>query len=766
MMKIGMGTLLTIGLIIMGYCVIRASREKHKLAQIVKQIIGIGFVVVLSNIVVLFTQYEIVCFVAFSIYFIGMDWMLYYLLQFSLEYIGSDFDKHVKRKIMLALLFADSISIILNNVFRHLYTITDRVMFNGDSCFGLDTKPAFYIHHCFAFMMAVFCLISLYYRAFKAPAFYRPKYMLIALVLTGTCIVNIFTFKSSVDYSVIGYVVEAVVLYYCTFVFSPQQLLPITLFRVAQDMAVGLFVLDDEGKKIYSNKYANKLLDEEKVFTDRDGVSLEEWCRSKYLKSSEEFTTDVSFWRDGEEIILKIQLQRMMDAHSQLQGGYFVVQDCTEEVLKLKKEKYLASHDSLTGLYNKEYFYQSATEYLQEHPEEELLIACTDIKDFKMINDFFGTKMGDEVLIHFAKQLKAQDEQVIMYGRLGNDIFGLLIRKAEFNEEVFVRDVQEMFTSCVDETTAFPTINYVGIYEIKDRTLPISVMCDRARMAIASIKGDYHKRVAYYNDALRERILHEQELIADLEAAITQEQFKMYLQPQMSTEGKLLGAEALMRWMHPVKGMIMPGDFIPVFEKNGLISEVDKFIWEVACKQLRKWKDEGRTDLYISVNISPRDFYLLNIHQIFTELVDKYDLDPQNIKLEITETAIVMDFKRQLELIERLRKTGFVVEMDDFGSGYSSLNMLKDIHVDVLKIDMAFLRKAKDEERSKKILQMIISLSKQLDMPVITEGVETAEQVAFLTEMGCDMFQGYYFARPMEVEKFEEFILEMQAKEI
>lgn len=147
------------------------------------------------------------------------------------------------------------------------------------------------------------------------------------------------------------------------------------------------------------------------------------------------------------------------------------------------------------------------------------------------------------------------------------------------------------------------------------------------------------------------------------------------------------------------------------------------------------------------------------------DLVKKYDLDPQNIKLEITETAIVMDFKRQLELIERLRQTGFVVEMDDFGSGYSSLNMLKDIHVDVLKIDMAFLRKAKDEERSKKILQMIISLSKQLDMPVITEGVETAEQVAFLTEMGCDMFQGYYFARPMEVEKFEEFIIKMQEKE-
>ena len=234
----------------------------------------------------------------------------------------------------------------------------------------------------------------------------------------------------------------------------------------------------------------------------------------------------------------------------------------------------------------------------------------------------------------------------------------------------------------------------------------------------------------------------------------------MYLQPQVSTEGKILGGEALVRWQHPVKGMIAPIAFIPVFEKNGLISDVDKYMWESACKQLRKGKDEGKDDLYISVNIAPRDFYLLNIYQVFTELVNKYDIAPQNLKLEITETAVVIDLQRQMELIERLRRIGFVVEMDDFGSGYSSLNMLKDIHVDVLKIDMAFLRKAEDEERSKKILQMIISLSGQLGMPVITEGVETAEQVEILTGMGGDMFQGYYYAKPMEVEKFEELYLE------
>ena len=204
-------------------------------------------------------------------------------------------------------------------------------------------------------------------------------------------------------------------------------------------------------------------------------------------------------------------------------------------------------------------------------------------------------------------------------------------------------------------------------------------------------------------------IRSEQELIRDLDDAISQKQLQMYLQPQVSADGKILGAEALVRWKHPVKGMI-----------------------------------------------SPRDFYFLDVYQVFTELVETYAINPKNLKLEIAETAVVMDFKRQLELISKLRHYGFVVEMDDFGSGYSSLNMLKDIYVDVLKIDMVFLRKAEDEERSEKILQMIIALSKELGMPVITEGVETVEQVQFLNEMGCDMFQGYYFAKPMEVEQFEK----------
>lgn len=754
-MKILLATILTVALVVIGICIFKTYKEKHRLAKIVRNILLTGLLIVLFNLVSLLTRFEPVCLVAYSAYFVASDWLLYFLLQFSLEYIGNDFEKHVKKKYMCLLLLADSANILLNNVFEHLYTLKHVSLFGGESYYELVVYWPFAVHYFIILMVAAFCLISLFYGALKAPVFYRKKYMTIAVIMVVLIVLYFITFKSAIDVSVIGYVIEGICIYYCAFVYTPQRLLQKTLFQVTQDMSVALFVMDIEGKNLYSNKYAEELFDTESPLVNKEGITLEQWCRDAYMNQEEEFTKQQTFYRGDEELILKIQLQRMVDAHKQLQGGYFVVQDRTEEIIALRKERYLATHDSLTGLYNKQRFYEKCEKYINRHADKGLLMICTDIKEFKMINDFLGTKTGDLVLQNIAIMLKEQVTKAIYYGRLGNDVFSILMAKEDFSEALFAKEEQGAYFSGMTRDVSFPIINYIGVYEITERTLPVSVMCDRARMAIAKIKGDYHKRISYYDNVMRDTILHEQELISDLNTAISDGQLKMYLQPQTSVSGELLGAEALVRWIHPEKGFIMPGDFIPVFEKNGLISDVDRYIWEVACKQLRKWKEEGREDLYISVNISPRDFYFLNIYQIFTELVEKYDIAPQNIKLEITETAIVMDFKRQMELISRLRQTGFVVEMDDFGSGYSSLNMLKDIHVDVLKIDMAFLKKAEDEERSKKILQMIISLSKELGMPVITEGVENAEQAKFLSEMGCEMFQGYYFAKPMTVEEFE-----------
>lgn len=565
--------------------------------------------------------------------------------------------------------------------------------------------------------------------------------------------------NKAVDLSIFAQLLEGICIYYCVFVFTPQQLLPKTLMQVSNEMDLAIIVFDADKKLLYRNEKAEQYLDTESAIRNLYGVTLFDLCQSDFYEQTDKFTKLETLYQNDKPHKFEIQMKKLQDDGNLLEGTYYIIKDATEELKQQDKEKYLASHDGLTGLYNKQYFYEKTEQYINYHRNKEFLMICTDIREFKMINDFFGTQTGDQVLINFAKMLSEQLSDASIYGRIENDIFGILMAKDKYDEEAFSAKAQEAFESCIDRDISFPTINYIGVYEITDRNIPASVMCDRARMAISSIKGSFQKRVAYYNDTLRDNILYEQELIADFDHAITSGEIQMYLQPQMDNEGHMLGAEALVRWIHSEKGMIMPGDFIPVFEKNGLISEVDKHIWELACKQLKKWKSEGKENLYISVNISPRDFYFLNIYHVFTDLVVKYDIAPQNLKLEITETAIAMDVNRQLELIDRLRSFGFVVEMDDFGSGYSSLNMLKDIQVDILKIDMAFLRKSKDEDRSKKILHMIIDLSKQLGMPVISEGVETKEQVDYLSDFGCDMFQGYYFARPMDVLSFEKLYL-------
>ncbi|MBQ8527748.1 MAG: EAL domain-containing protein [Lachnospiraceae bacterium] len=758
-MRLLLGTILTITLFVIGHYIFKTHNKIKEtdtmIAHDVAWILKIGFIIVLFNIINLFIPSKFPSLIAYSVYFILSNWLLYFLLKFSVEFIGSRFEKHVNRGLMIAVLMVDSVSVALNTCFLHMFDLIP-VKWFGDCFFNVKLKPLFYVHYGISLMLVIFCFVSLFYRVFRAAAYYRKKYLMVASLLVVIVVLNIFTVDKAVDLSVFAYVLEGICIYYCVFVFTPQQLLPKSLLQVAHEMTFGIVVFDAEGAILYKNKKAEHLLDDENPYVNLYGVTLESLCRDNFYEKENSFNKQETLYRNDIPRILDIQMQMIQDDGKHLEGTYYIIKDSTEELEQLNKDKFLASHDSLTGLYNRQYFYEKTEQYINFHRNKEFLMICTDIREFKMINDFFGTKIGDQVLINFSKMLSSQLSDASIYGRIENDIFGILMTKEKYDEEKFSAMAQEAFESCIDTGISFPTINYIGVYEITDRSIPASVMCDRARMAITSIKGSFQKRVAYYNDALRDNIMYEQELITDLDHAIATGEIKMYLQPQMSSDGKMLGAEALVRWEHAEKGMIMPGNFIPVFEKNGLISEVDKHIWELACKQLCKWRSEGKEDLYISVNISPRDFYFLNIYQVFTDLVVKYDIPPHNLKLEITETAIAMDVERQLELIERLRNYGFIVEMDDFGSGYSSLNMLKDIQVDILKIDMAFLRKSKDEERSKKILHMIINLSKQLGMPVISEGVETKEQVQYLSDFGCDMFQGYYFAKPMDVAAFEK----------
>lgn len=281
-------------------------------------------------------------------------------------------------------------------------------------------------------------------------------------------------------------------------------------------------------------------------------------------------------------------------------------------------------------------------------------------------------------------------------------------------------------------------------------------MCDKANLASETIKNEYKSNIAYYTERLFESSIEERRIIGEFERAISNNEFEMYLQPQVDSSGNLYGAEALVRWQHPERGLLSPAIFIDVLEKTGFIYRLDRYMWDKAAKKLSEWKKEGKDQYHISVNISTKDFYLVDVYETFVGLVDKYDIDPVNLKIEITETALMSDFDKNMGIIRRLQNYGFNIEIDDFGSGYSSLNMLKDISADVLKIDMGFLRASENEAKGLDILESIITLAGKLGMKVITEGVETKKQLYMLAEMGCDMYQGYYFSKPIPVDEFEK----------
>jgi EAL domain-containing protein (putative c-di-GMP-specific phosphodiesterase class I) len=298
------------------------------------------------------------------------------------------------------------------------------------------------------------------------------------------------------------------------------------------------------------------------------------------------------------------------------------------------------------------------------------------------------------------------------------------------------------------------TLHY-DFYQIDDPDLDVGTICDRALMALNSVKNSYSEHFAWYDSSMRNKIVEEQELTSIMQESLDQKRFLIYFQPQYNyATGELSGAEALVRFQHPTKGLIMPGEFIPVFEKNGFIFELDKYVWDQTFAQIREWLDAGLKPPIISMNISRRDVYHPQLVSIFEDLVKKYQLDPKLIGLEITESSYMSSPEQLLAIISQLQKIGFRLEMDDFGSGYSSLNTLKDLPVNVLKLDLKFIAQSSYNSRGGKILSSVVHMAHMLNLPVIAEGVETRQQADYLKSVGCYLMQGYYFSKPVPTADF------------
>ena len=414
--------------------------------------------------------------------------------------------------------------------------------------------------------------------------------------------------------------------------------------------------------------------------------------------------------------------------------------------------------DRLTGAYSRESFYSRVEAAIESDHDGDYFIAYADIDDFKLINARYGMESGDELLRYVGGVLRGAVGDDGICGRIGADTFALLMtRRPELSQEEVGELLERDFAAAPVRGSRLK----FGVYEITDRTLSATDMCDRAKLAMASIKHHYGVYYAVYDDSMRDRALREHQLAEDAESALEHKQLAVYLQPKHLTEnGEVAGAEALVRWIHPELGFISPGEFIPLFERNGFISRLDKYMLNEVCRMLRRWIDNGIEPTPISVNISRVDFSASELTHMLERIVDVYRLPHGMIHFEVTESAYTDDPDQIIAAVSVLQQRGFLIEMDDFGSGYSSLNMLSELPIDIIKLDMRFLLSGNDsiEGGKRNILSFIFSLSKWLKLPTVAEGVEKKEEFDFLKAMGCTMIQGYYFAKPMPVNEFEDYL--------
>jgi len=507
-------------------------------------------------------------------------------------------------------------------------------------------------------------------------------------------------------------------------------------------------------KKALSNEWS--LISSLKVHTD-DQEQFDKFIEAAKSSAMIQRTTVRIINRFGVPVWYTIVLQTLRGLNNVPVRYLGTLQNVNAE-MKIKAEmEYRADYDSMTGLYNSETFYKKASSIIGNSPDDKFVIISIDVDRFRLINDRYGIDAGNRTLETVGKTIREVSPKDSIAKRYQGDVFSILLK---YKTDQDLVQYMSKLSSEVRSARVVPmaiSLTY-GIYKITDRDIPIRLMCDRARAVKKQVKGNALTNYAVYDDVIRLKMREQAEIEEEMNTALDNKEFVMFLQPQIDlATRKICGAEALVRWKHPIKGILVPAQFLSLFESNGFITKMDAYVWELACQYLHDLQQRG-IYLPISVNISRVHIGNTNLSDILLDLVHKYDIAPKYLELEITENLFMEDVDELFGEMASLKKCGFNIMMDDFGSGYSSLNMLRNAPVDTLKIDRFFLDEIMSTDRGKIIVEASVRMAKQLGLLVIAEGVETQEQLDFLANIGCDTVQGYYYSRPIPTDEFEVFM--------
>ena len=711
-----------------------------------------------GNMIIILSSGRVLSLIGCYLYYIGLDVAIAALIRFTFVYCGISWPRKWVGYAVHFLLLADVVQLLLNLVFHHAFRLT-AVEVDGYPYYRMIPLWGQQFHRALDYLLLAGVIAIFIVRLIRAPRLQTERYsvILFALILvTGWETAYIFS-GAPIDRSMIGFGVFGLLIFYFSVSYRPMRLLDRMLAGVVSGQKNPIFFFDESKRCIWMNRAGAKFLNLEENDLEAAEADLKKAFGALH-PDLEEWKDHLTIDRNGESRYIELIKQTLVDSRSKMDGFFFYIRDLTDERREAEQKLYEARHDRLTGLYNRDYMCERTREVLAENPDEPYVVYWLEVTDLRTINDLYGVAFGDHALKCVAEWLRSGGDSLgsgTVYGRLNGDSFGVCVPEKYFSQDWLEEQLSGFAVR--EGTREHRVLIHVGVYRVTDRSISETVMYDRAMLAMENIKDDYHFHVLWYDDSMRERALWNRRISGELSGALETGEIRPWLQPIMDREGKTIGAEALVRWIHPEEGIRPPNAFIPVFERNGMIAEVDRYIWRKSCEILARWKQEGK-DLFISVNISPKDFYLLDVPVELKRLVREYGVEPVALRLEITETMMMSNPEEQLEILKALREAGFCIEMDDFGSGYSSLNLLREMPVDVLKIDMVFLRQAGQNPRARTIIRQVIAMARELGITSLTEGVETKAQYEGLREMGWELYQGYYFAKPMPEEDFERFL--------
>lgn len=687
--------------------------------------------------------------ILFCVYKVCAIWTYYLTFSFNHAFTNTTKKLGFIKEFYFILCFIDSVLLLANARVNVIFDLEQAFTKTGFFYWGIKYTSKFGFHKLVCAILSFSSLALLISSIVKAPSYNKVKYVTIltseSLVLIANYVFN--SLNLPLNISLLILVASSIfIANYVNKDFSAPVLIG-PLSAITESINDVIFCYDSSENLIYANSAAKNVF-------KKSNDNLENFAkefRQNFLKNRpSEFSLKLD---NGEERYYITEYKDFFISNSNI-GSYLRLQDKTKETLESRRKNYIATHDLLTGLFNRSGFFKKMQEALYQNTFKNPILICTNIKDFKLINTIYSEQVGDSVLqnqTEVMKRLPGHKKSII--GRIADDKFAILMEKQDFDKDIFEEVFNEV--SCIIEKTLYNIQIVAGIYEIYDKKDTIQSIYDKAKISLDAIKDSDNQIFSFYNPSMMEKMLKEKDIVNDFEKSLNEKQFSIQLQPVIDNDGNVLGAESVVRWNNPKYENLTPSSFLDVLERTSLIYKLDVYVWELVAKKLHEWKERGFSDRFISVNVSSKDKFFIDIIKTFSELIKKYDISPQNFKVEIRETAMLENPEKTIAIFSQLKKLGIKVYIDNFGTGFSSLNVLKDFIADGIKMDTSFLSESKVSGKNKIILQTMISMSSNLGMEFIAKGVESENQMLALSKMDCKLFQGFYFSKPLPVKTYE-----------